>query len=61
MDMWIYIGLFVGALLAVGAWVDWRRRGSARGSEPNAPWAVVGRNPETHQISNIERGHGGGP
>lgn len=31
MNGWIYVALVLGALLAVGAWVDWRRRGSTGG------------------------------
>lgn len=31
MPFWIYIVLFVGLLLGIGGWVDWRRRYSGGG------------------------------
>ena len=29
--MWLYIAIFIGVLLAIGGWVDWRRRASTGG------------------------------
>lgn len=28
-DMWIYLVIAIGLLLAVGGWIDWRRRSTA--------------------------------
>lgn len=38
MSGWVYIAIFVGLLLAVGAYTDWRRRYSTGGIAGRRPY-----------------------
>lgn len=59
MSGWVYIGIFVGLLLVVGLWTDWRRRHSTGGVHGNRPYDAR-RSAQAGEAEATRGGGGGG-